>query len=298
MPFSTTPITCLTVMMLISFIGMPSRPAKAAPPIYWCPDKPADQQYSATQEPGCVPLVKKKDPKNESTPSSGNPQRTVNINNLQHEVSGFLQRYNAYIACCSTDPSTLDEVTDLETHANDLLEAIQTGMSGENMKIRGMSFHQMLGPVNRANHNLQTLRGRLEKIGDSLDRMPSLGYTEAGIEKQRIEEEQEAISNAYGPLDLQGSRNTGTGIESTTLPTQVGSGTGTTSPSLPTQTGDEIGSSKSGDGFARTGADIGNTPASGTDIGRTPSTGFGIGSRNGASDSSSLPTQAGPNIGQ
>lgn len=292
MIFKRIPIPFLSLLALIPLLGIPLQSVMAAPPIYWCPDKPADQQYSASQEAGCVPLVKKKDPKKETTSTNKEPQRTVNINNLQHEVSGFLQQYNNYVACCSTDPSTLDEVTDLESHANDLLKAIQTGMSGENMKIRGMTFHQMLGPVNKANHNLQALKGRLEKIGDSMDRIPSLGYYEAGIERQRIDEEQEAIRNAYGPLDLQGSDNTGTGIQNTTLPTQVGSGsgTGTTSTSLPTHTGGGIGSSNSDDGFARTGAGIGNASSSGTDIGHTPSTGFGIGSN-------SRNTKAGPDIG-
>ncbi len=285
-------VRSLQLIFLILFLTFVSTNLPAAPPIFWCPDKPADQQYSGTQEAGCVPLVTKKDPQKEQSRTKNESQRTVNLNNLQNEVSRFLQQYNTYVACCSTDPSTLREVTDLETHANDLLEAIQTGMSGENMKIRGMTFHQVLGPVTKAKYNLQAMKKRLTVLGDSMDRMPSLGYFEAGVEKQRIAEEQDAIRRAYGPLDLQGSGNTGTGIQNTTIPTQVGAGgkNGSGNSSLPTRTGDNFGSADSENGFARTGADIGKGSSSGTDIGQTPSTGFGIGS---TSDN----IKAGPSIG-
>ena len=62
--FTTAKALCVTVFtggVALTFIGITAATASAASPLYWCPDRKSDQQYSATNGPGCVPLVEKKE---------------------------------------------------------------------------------------------------------------------------------------------------------------------------------------------------------------------------------------------
>ena len=68
--------------------------AVAAPPLYWCPQRPPDQQYGATLEPWCVPLVekeKKDQPKNDR--ATALPQ--IKVENIQAETTSFMNAYRS-----------------------------------------------------------------------------------------------------------------------------------------------------------------------------------------------------------
>src|SRR5258706_8937800 len=78
----TAKTLCVTVFMVgvaLMFSGITATTAPAASTLYWCPDQKADRQYSAKQEPGCVPLVEKKEaPSTEQaveTPTGDKPPR-------------------------------------------------------------------------------------------------------------------------------------------------------------------------------------------------------------------------------
>ena len=80
--------------------------AQSASTIYYCPDRKSDQQYSSRPAPGCAPLVDEKQPSQGD--DSLQPQRVptdFKIENLQSDVSAFLNRYHQLLECCKTDVS-------------------------------------------------------------------------------------------------------------------------------------------------------------------------------------------------
>ena len=282
--------------------GHGSPTTEAAPPLFWCPEKPPDQQFSATAEPGCRPLIGSHQNRAGNETREDSTRRHINIDNLQEETTRFLGRYNAFLDCCVTDLDSLKDLKDLQDHAADLLKALQIGLFSEQIKIRGFTLGAMVRPVSTAQHNLENLRTRLEKLRDSMNRVRSLEYEEAGKEQQNNLIELESITEDFQPLELHDSHDTGVNIQDTSLPTRVGGGIGT-SASSPAASPPPLDSSTSADPTRntmqpRTGADIGNTPQTGQDIGEAPTTGFGIGTEQGPTGSSSLPTRAGPNINQ
>src|SRR5690348_18425748 len=78
--------------------------ASAASPLYYCPDRKADQQYSATQGPGCVGLGEKNEHQTDEN-TGGKPRRGLNLDDLQNQGTGFLNKYHRVRDCCTADRS-------------------------------------------------------------------------------------------------------------------------------------------------------------------------------------------------
>lgn len=235
-----------------------------APPLYWCPNRPPDQQYAATPEPGCAPLVEKE---KKDRPAKDDKPRTrppLKIENLQAEASAFLQQYRQYVSCCATNPDSLDDLEDLDDRASDILNTAQAGLFSEKMKLRGFTLSELIPPVARARDQLREIKTRLQRLEDAKDRLDQLGYESAGKERRRIQELEESITRDFGLKAPAASPKTGAEI-------------GRTPPSGPEighvpPTGPELGAA------GRTGRELGYTPPTvGKDIGRTPPTGFEIG---------------------
>ncbi|HEY5626823.1 MAG TPA: hypothetical protein VIR79_02660, partial [Nitrospira sp.] len=185
--------------------------AFAASPIYYCPDRKADQQYSATKGTGCVPLVEQKDPEAEPQ-SRSEPPREFHLNNLQREVSTFMGKYREFLDCCKTDLGELRQVEELGDEVGDLLTFTQANLSNYSLASRGIMLHEMIPPVAKARADLKTLRARLEKINEISNQRGSLSFEEDGREARRIQEIEESIGNDIRAPKLPGSAKTGADI--------------------------------------------------------------------------------------
>jgi hypothetical protein len=154
--------------------------AVAAPPLEFCPHRTPDQQLGATgQRPigdgSCTPLVEKRD----RSASEEQQPREVSIENLQGEVSAFLNTYNQFLQCCKTDLDKLETVEKLGDEVSDLLAAVQAGLFSEHMKLRGWTLRELLPPVLKARADLKTLRTQLEYIRSAREKSGELDYEDA-----------------------------------------------------------------------------------------------------------------------
>ena len=263
---------------ILTFSGTNIATASAASPLYWCPDRKADQQYSATAAPGCVPLVEKK--KTETTEQAGDQAargqqpRDFKIENLQREVSTFLDRYRLFLACCKTDPDELQQIEELGDDVGALLAATQANLPNYALATRGIMLRELITPVAKARADLKTLRARLEQIGESSGRLRQADGEGAGREIRTIQELEESIDQDIRAPQLPRSAKTGADIG---VAPAVGPNIGKTP-----RAGSAIGSE------GLTGQDIGISPRNSTDIGTSGPTGFDIGTTE----------RAGPAIGE
>ena len=272
---------CLTVFMggvSLTFSGITAATASAASPLYWCPDQKADRQYSAKEGPGCVPLVEKKETRateqEGETPTSDKPPRDFKIENLQGDVSTFLNMYSHFLDCCKTDLSELQQVEEMGDEVGDLLKSTQTNMSNHSMASRGIMLREMIPTVARARADLKKLRATLERISTSTNARASGDFEESGREAHAIREMEESIERDIRAPKLSTGPKTGASIGSAPA---AGPSIGKTP-----KTGNMIGAE------GVTGQDIGASSKSSHDIGSSGPAGFGIGATG----------RAGPLIGE
>lgn len=304
------PLLCFIVAVGLS--GAPDG-ALAAPPLYFCPDKTPDQQYSARQDPGCTPLVEKREKKETDAKKKDKPRRTLKIEDIQTETTTFLRKYREFLACCRTDPDRLEELDELGEEIADVLHLAQTGLFSEQMKLRGFTLSEMIPAVARARQQLAVLKKQQEQVGKKLDQMDDLDYETAGRTKRDIQQTEKDIDKALKPVLPPPAPRTGTeigtivGTGETSLPNRVGTKSNDTT--LSNTAGKTSGSDQSTSLRPRTGPDASvDSDSSGTTlsprIGVTPGsttlrneTGFEIGTQEGPTGSSSLPSKAGPSVG-
>ncbi len=234
----------------------------AAPPLYWCPHRPADQQYSGTSEPGCTPLIEQEKGSKAKNGTTALPK--VKVENLQPEATAFLNDYRRYLSCCASDPDSLDELENLEHRATAILSTAQDGLFSEKMKLRGFVFSEVIPPVARARDQLRDIRKRLDQLAAAEEKAQHPDPESAARARRRAEDIEASIETDF----VQKPRPTGpkTGLE-----------IGRTPP-----TGEEIGKvPPTGAEFGmqgRTGRELGYTPpTAGKDIGQNAPTGFEIG---------------------
>ncbi len=288
----------MTLVALATLPGIISPPVPAQAQLFYCPQRPVDQQYTAEPEPGCVPLVDKdRQSRRDDDRPGAKPPAPVDLADLQGSVMRFLERYNRFVDCCADNSDQLERVDDLSEEADHLLDAAQRGMSSALVQARGMTLRELMDPVTRASRNLQELTARLERLQALQQQLFVADYETAGRVRRRIAEEEDAIRRRFQPLRLPESGRTGTGIQDTSVPARVGGGDDTTLPTTSGQASGSPGGERDSLG-SRSGAGVGNAGSSGSNIGQTPSTGFGIGGSSGPTGESSLPTRAGPNIGE
>jgi hypothetical protein len=248
---------------------LPDHAATAASTIYYCPDRKADQQYSAQPGPGCAPLGDTQDDKRKGT-----SQRHFDVDNLQRDVSAFLTRYQRFLECCKMDLGELREIEEMGDELDQLIASTQANLSNYALASRGIMLRELLPRLMQARGDLKILRTRLEKIGDLSIRRDGMDLEEQGKASAKIRELEESIERDIHVPTLPGSAKTGSTIG--TAPA-VGPAIGR-SPKTGTDIGQE----------GRTGQDIGATPKSSQDIGSSGSTGFEIGATG----------RAGPPIGE
>jgi hypothetical protein len=265
-------LICLLAGVAV-FYSLTATPASAASPVYYCPDRKGDQQYSATKGPGCVPLVEKKEPGADDRTSEKLPHE-FKMEKLQRDVSTFLGKYRGFLDCCKTDLGELRQIEELGDEVGDLLTFAQVNLSNYSLASRGIMLREMIPPVAKARADLKTLRARLEKINDISSRYDSLSFEEQGREARRIREIEESIEkDIRAPMQPESAK---TGVDIGVAPTA----------------GPSIGRSpKTGSDIGReglTGQEIGASPKSGRDIGGSGPSGFEIGATG----------KAGPSIGE
>ena len=250
----------LTTALLgvVAMSGLPDRTVLAASTIYYCPDRKGDQQYSAQSGPGCIPLVEKK-----QAPSGDAPQRQFKVDNLEHDVSAFLARYERFLGCCKTDLNELREVEEMADELNQLLASTQSNLSNYSLASRGIMLRELLPRVAKARADLKTLRARLDRMNELSGRQDSLDFEDEGRRSQKIRELEESIERDIHAQTLPGSAKTGASIG-------VAPAAGPAIGRNP-KTGTDIGQE------GVTGHDIGATPRSSRDIGGGGISGFEIG---------------------
>jgi hypothetical protein len=253
--------------------ALTTSPASAASPLYYCPDRKADQRFSAADGPGCVPLVEKNDREANENSSHQQP-RDFKMQNLQRDVTTFLIKYRQFLECCKTDLAELRQVEALGDEVGELLAFTQANLSNNSLASRGIMLREMMSPVARARGDLKILRARLEKINDLSSPRNSLSSEEEAIQAQHIREIEESIEKDIRSRKLPTSAKTGVDIG---VAPAVGPSIGR-SP----KTGADIGQE------GLTGQGIGVSPKSSGDIGGSGPTGFEIGATG----------RAGPSIGE
>jgi hypothetical protein len=255
-----------------AILGILVGAATAGSTLYYCPDRKMDQQYSATQGPGCVPLVEKQMPGRDES-NSDKPQREFRIDNLQQDVSAFLDRYRRFLDCCKTDLNELYNVERLGDEVHQLLTSTQANLPNYSLASRGIMLRELIPRVAKARGDLKILRARLEKMNEMINRRNTLGFEEAGRESQRIRDLEESIERDIVAPKLPRSAKSGPDIG---VAPAAGPSIGRSS-----KTGADIGREGS------TGQEIGVSPKNSRDIGGSGPSGFEIGATG----------RAGPGIG-
>ena len=275
--------TTIKALCVASFIGglalavseIVVSTASAASPLFWCPDQNADRQYSAKQEPGCVPLAEKEETQatqqEGETPTGDKPLRDFKIENLQGDVSTFLNKYRDFLDCCKTNLSELQQIQEMGEEIGGLLKSTQANMSNHSMASRGIMLREMIQPVAKARADLKKLRATLEHIDTSRN---SGNLESSGRDSHAIREMEGSIERDFHAPKLSTGPKTGSSIGNAPA---AGPSIGKTP-----KTGNMIGAE------GVTGQNIGSSSKNSHDIGGSGPVGFGIGTTG----------RAGPSIGE
>jgi len=276
--FTTTKVLCVAAViggLALAVSNIVASTASAASPLFWCPDQKADRQYSAKQEPGCVPLAEKEDTQateqEGETPTGDKPLRDFKIENLQGDVSTFLNKYRDFLDCCKTNLSELQQIQEMGEEIGGLLKSTQANMSNYSMASRGIMLREMIQPVAKARADLKKLRATLEHIDTSRN---SGSLKSSGRDSHAIREMEGSIEKDFQAPKLSTGPKTGSSIGNAPA---AGPSIGKTP-----KTGNAIG----GEGVS--GQGIGASSKNSQDIGGSGPTGFGIGGTG----------RAGPSIGE
>lgn len=252
---------------LLSVVSTGAWSTTPATPAYWCPDRSADQLYSADPEPGCVPLVEQKEL------DAITPRPPLKSEIFVSDVSRFLERYRWFLDCCATDVTSIEEAENLKRHAHGLLRAIEPDLFLYLKRVRGVTLTVLMTPVARARDDLRRITQQLEERRAAEARLATLDFYSAWRERRRLRDELESFVQRAQRPRLPAGLPTGMDIGVTPL---RGPEIGVVPP-----TGPEIGT------VPPTGPEIGITPPTGKEIGQTPPTGFEIGTTG----------QVGPDVG-
>jgi hypothetical protein len=285
-------------------------------PVYYCPDKPPDQQLSGRPAPGCIPLIDEREEalkaeKREAAKKKGQEVKVpppVRREDLERETSSFLHDYRKFLQCCINDPEAIDTVEDLDDRASGLLKDIQEkALVNMQTNQRGMTLSQFIPPLARAKLDLGTLRKKLASLEKAKDRLGDLDFETAGRERRRIQEEEASLLKNFRPTLPPEAARTGTDIGDTTTPNRYGETIGSTT--LQPATGTDIGtvvspgSDQEQSLRMRMGLDTQDSTlqprigAESQDTTLTPSIGFEAGTPQGPTGQSTTPSRAGPSIG-
>jgi len=285
--------------------------------IYWCPNRTPDQQLSQTPASGCTPLIDEETKRKDSERKEGTPKAPPVANDIQRAASGFLDDYRKFLACCVSDPDSLQDADELEDQASEILKAVEARNLANQFNMPGWLMKGIVQPVAKARDDLRRIKRRLSGIEERIEKLGELDYESTGRERNRIQREEEALKKEFRPTAPPSRARTGGEIEDETIPAAIGesigtvvsptarqsvdirprTGTGIDDTTIPNRYGLELG----GGGTPATtlpnrfGQDIGggNTPAS-----NLPSSiGLELGTEKGVLGKSSTPSRVGADIG-
>lgn len=291
------PSRLLVGLVLLFLMALGNDPISAVQSLYWCPNKPMDQQYAASPQPGCTPLVEEDDQKKETDRTR--ERASIKVEHLQSEVTGFLRRYRQFLECCAAKEDTLEELETLEGRASDLLGTVQKALFSEQMKLRGFTFSELIPPLAKAYRDLGKLKKRLAALAEAKERLGTLDYESAGRARRRIQEEEESLGREFRSVAPPESARTGGDIADTTLPNRVGTELSGTSDGTRGRIGGDIGRSTLTPKTGPESVDTTLPSRTGSDIEQTTlpnSTGFQAGTADGPTGPSTNPTRVGPGI--
>ena len=235
-------------LSVVFAFGWEAEHARSA--LHWCPGHSGKGAIADYEKASCVPFDPKKEEKRIVT-----KQKRLPITDFERNTRTFLRRYREVLACCATDPESMDRIDDLEAQATHHLKEAESKMY-DLLRIRALQAYGVIAPVADARERLRELKSRLTEIHLTLDRLPMLDIEAAGRQRRRVEGMQDAIRAEYLPSKEPTQAPTGREIGVTPL---TGPAVGATAP-----TGPEIGMT------SLTGLDIGQTPPVGSEIGVTP----------------------------
>jgi hypothetical protein len=211
--------------------------------LYWCPGHGGEGVITEYEGASCVPF----DPKEEEGRIVTKLKRPP-ITDFEHNKQAFLKRYREVLACCATDPDSMDRIDDLEAQATHHLREVETKMY-DLLRIRALQAYGVIAPVADARERLRELKSRLTEIHLTLDRLPILDFEATGRQRRRVEGMRDAIRAEYLPPKKPTQAPTGREIGVTPL------------------TGPDVGTA------AKTGPEIGTPGPTGREIGLTFPTG-------------------------
>ncbi len=221
--------------------------------LYWCPGHSGEGVIAEYEGTSCVPFDPKEEEKRIVT-----KQKRPPITDFELNKQAFLRQYREVLACCATDPESMDRIDDLEAQATHHLREVETKMY-DLLRILTLRVSGVSAPVADARERLRKLKSRLTEIHHALERLPTLDFETAGRQRRHVEDMQDAIRAEYLPSKEPTQAPTGQEIGVTPL---TGPAVGAASP-----TGLEIGMT------SPTGPDIGQASSTGSEIGVTPPAG-------------------------
>ena len=104
-----------------------NQPAK----IYWCPNRKADKQITATPDTGCTALydaerdAKKPEKPNQSGHEESTQKEPLKIVDIQNEASKFTREYREFLDCCASEWDSLERIEELLEQSNHILMSVQ-----------------------------------------------------------------------------------------------------------------------------------------------------------------------------
>ena len=219
--------------------------------IYWCPNRRADKQITATPESGCSPLydaerdAKKSERLDQATLDEARQKEPLKIIDIQNEASKFTREYREFLDCCASDFDSLERIDELSEQSNHILMSVQQkgiynsagfgvgsgagglgGGPGQSPKLgtfaRQWTLSEIVGTVATARDTLSRIKTRLKELGDRFEKLDTLDYEQRGREERRIEEEREGITRDLRAKRPPASAPTGMDIQDTTISTRIG----------------------------------------------------------------------------
>lgn len=219
--------------------------------IYWCPNRTADKQISATPDPGCTPLYDpdRDSPKTGSSdtadPGDTTAKEPLKIVDIQNEAARFTREYREFLDCCAGELDSLERADELLEQSNHILMSVQQkgiynsagfgigsgasglgGGPGQSPKLgtfaRQWTLNEIVGTVAIARDDLTKIKTRLTELVQRSEQLERLDYEQRAREARRIEEDRDAIAREIRPKRPPSSAPTGMEIQDTTIPTRIG----------------------------------------------------------------------------
>ena len=192
----------------------------AAPPLEYCENRTSDQQLGAgkrnspmSSKDNCIPFIEKREASSNNAQVTREQPRAIKIENIQDEVTTFLQKYNRFLECCKTDLAELEAIEELGDEVGALLAAAQDGLFSEHMKIRGWTVSKLIPPVAKARIQLKALHAKLEHIVKTQKQLGELDSQDVSRETIRLRELEESIGRDFTPSSLPTGPKKGQALE-------------------------------------------------------------------------------------